>query len=146
MQQIYTISHKRKLKAVSASADLKKISNFINDTYIMNDMQPDFPILVQTTFEKFDDASRMAELLIAEKLAACAQISSPIQSVYWWQGKVEQAQEVVLSIKTKKKLYCDVEQAITKHHPYKVPEILAVRIDEISPKYLHWLTSALNHE
>ena len=92
-----------------------------------------------TTTESRKDAEKIAEFLVEKRLAACVQIFGPIASVYWWEGRTEKANEWFCLIKTARALYEDVESAIRKVHPYKVPEVLAVPVVAGSKDYLSWL-------
>lgn len=99
------------------------------------------PILVITNLPDQDSARRVAEALIAGHLAACVNLLAPCTSVYRWQGKIETAEEVPLLIKTLASLYGKVEAAIRQHHPYELPEIIAVPINAGLPEYLDWVAA-----
>jgi periplasmic divalent cation tolerance protein len=94
--------------------------------------------IVTTTPDK-DLALRIAQTLVEAGLAACVQISGPIESIYRWQGKVQSATEWQCSIKTTRDRYLAVEQAICGLHTYDVPEILALPVVEGHLAYLQWL-------
>lgn len=96
-------------------------------------------IQVYTTTHRQDEAQRIAQDLVARKLAACVQVLGPITSTYWWQGKIESDEEWLCVAKSKKQLYDQVERAIRDLHSYEVPEILAVPIAAGNPAYLAWL-------
>jgi periplasmic divalent cation tolerance protein len=96
-------------------------------------------ILVTTSIDSQEGAQRIAEALVKARLAACVHVAGPITSTYWWEGKVETATEWTCSIKTRKELYADLEQAIRSVHPYDVPEIIAVPICAGSQSYLDWI-------
>jgi periplasmic divalent cation tolerance protein len=96
-------------------------------------------VQVITTTGKKKDAEKIAEFLVEKRLAACVQIFGPIASVYWWEGRIEKANEWFCLIKTMGALYENVESAIRKIHPYKVPEILAIPVVAGSNDYLSWL-------
>ncbi|HBF35211.1 TPA: hypothetical protein DDW35_11690 [Candidatus Sumerlaeota bacterium] len=98
---------------------------------------------VVTTTETQSDAERIARALVRERLAACAQISGPILSIYWWQGKMESSEEWRCVFKTSQTLYPQVEDAIRAEHPYAVPQIVALPIVEGSADYLNWLEREL---
>ncbi len=103
-------------------------------------------IIVQTTIDSRDGAHRIGETLVGRRLAACAQISGPIASTYWWQGQMEHTEEWVCTVKTKQELYEPLERAIRELHPYETPEIVATPIIAGSQSYLEWVeaeTSAL---
>src|SRR5215469_11625803 len=97
-------------------------------------------IQVNTTIDTPEGAKKIADTLIAKRLAACVQISGPISSTYWWQGQIETAQEWVCTAKTRQDLYDAVGQAIRDVHPYAEPEILATPILAGSQGYLSWVT------
>ncbi len=96
-------------------------------------------ILVSTTFETREDAEKMANLLLQERLVACAQISRPIASWYWWKDAIEHSTEYSLSMKSTEELFTALEIAIKEHHPYETPEIIGIPITRISIEYLDWM-------
>ena len=95
-------------------------------------------IIIYTTFPKLSEAQKISELLIKNKLAACANIF-PIGSVYKWDGKIVKEKEFGVFIKTKKNNFKKVEQFILKHHSYKTPCIIQIPVQKITPKYKNWL-------
>ncbi len=100
-------------------------------------------ILVTTTFEHHDEAEKMATQLLEKRLIACAQIGGPITSCYWWNGKIENGKEYVLSMKSTELLYEKLESTIIGIHTYEVPEIIATPITKISRHYLEWMDQEL---
>ncbi|TMC18529.1 MAG: divalent-cation tolerance protein CutA [Chloroflexi bacterium] len=96
-------------------------------------------IQVTTTVDTKEGAQKIAEILVKSRLAACVHVSGPISSTYWWQGKLEVAEEWVCTAKTRKELYGALEKALQTAHPYAVPEILALPILDGSQSYLDWL-------
>lgn len=86
-------------------------------------------------------AERMANALINEQLAACVNISSPVRSIYRWQGQIETAEEVGLSIKTTQQAYPRLAEKIRALHPYELPEIVGIHVNEGLPAYLRWIRS-----
>lgn len=98
------------------------------------------PLLVFTTAPDADTARRLAQLLLGRRLAACVSTNS-VTSTYRWQGAIEQAEEVALTIKTTSARYPEIEAAILDVHPYDVPEILALPVSHGSAPYLAWLAS-----
>ena len=103
-------------------------------------------IQITTTTEKKEDAQRIAKVLVEKRLAGCVQISGPIESTYWWIGKIETAKEWMIFIKTKKEVYAELEDFITNLHPYETPEIIAMPIVEGSKKYLKWLNNEIKEK
>ena len=100
-------------------------------------------IQVFTTTEKKEDAEKIANVLVKNRLAGCIQILGPIVSTYWWKGNVEIAEEWLCFIKSKRMLYDELEKAIKEIHPYETPEIIAVPIVRGSKDYLEWLKNEL---
>jgi periplasmic divalent cation tolerance protein len=99
------------------------------------------PILVLTHYPDRDAALGLARALVTERLAACVNVGAPVESMYHWRGKIETAQEVPVTIKTRAALYPRVEAAIRASHPFELPEIVAVPlIDGLRP-YLDWLAA-----
>lgn len=88
-------------------------------------------------------AQKLARLLLEQNLAACVNIVPGLTSVYRWQGQIESASECLLLIKTSADRYSAVEACLRLHHPYELPEIIAVPIDQGLTDYLHWIDSCL---
>jgi periplasmic divalent cation tolerance protein len=103
-------------------------------------------IEVHTTIDSKDAAQKMAETIVSKRLAACVQVSGPIASTYWWQGKIEQAEEWVCTAKTQRELYSDLEQTIRAVHSYDVPEILAVDVTTGNAAFLDWIVQETSAE
>ncbi len=103
-------------------------------------MPADHQIIFCTCPDK-DTAEKMARLLVTDNKAACVNILPGITSIYAWKGQVESAQEHLLLIKAHKDHYQAIEQTLHDHHPYELPEIIAVSIDRGLPEYLHWIDS-----
>jgi len=84
-------------------------------------------------------ASVITDTLLKEKLAACVSAVPGLSSTYRWKGKIENSREILLIVKARKILRNDITQAIRQKHPYEVPEILFINIDEGNKDYLNWL-------
>ena len=95
--------------------------------------------VVTTTTEK-KDAETLAQAALENRLAACVQISGPIESRYWWNGRIETASEWVVTMKTRQDLYKQLEKLLLELHPYDQPEIIGTAVSEVSAGYLKWLT------
>jgi periplasmic divalent cation tolerance protein len=100
-------------------------------------------LLVLTTSGSEAEARKIAQALVERRLAACVNIVPRIQSVYRWEGKVEQAEEFLLLIKTVKDREEQVRAAICELHSYDVPECIAIPIESGSAEYLKWLTDSV---
>lgn len=96
-------------------------------------------VLILTSLPDREGADRLARILVESRAAACVNILAGCSSVYRWQGKVENADEVPMLIKTRASLYAQVEQTIRAHHPYELPEIISVSLSAGSPAYLQWI-------
>ena len=96
-------------------------------------------LLVLSTFPDADSAARIAQALVTEKHAACATILPAVRSIYRWQGKIEDAAEVLVVFKTTTSAYPWLEQRLKELHPYEVPEIIALSLDRGLPDYLAWV-------
>ena len=94
--------------------------------------------IITTTAER-KDADTLAAALLQQRLAACVQIGGPIDSSYWWNGRLETASEWTVTMKTRRDLYEKLEKLLLATHSYDQPEIIATPIVEISPGYLKWL-------
>ena len=96
-----------------------------------------YGVLLTTTANK-DDAKKIAEMLLAEKLAACVQIM-PIESYYTWKGSVSQDDEYLLLVKTKTAHFEQAIAAIKKNHSYETPEIVGTEFIAGSTPYFRWI-------
>ncbi len=96
-------------------------------------------ILVTTSSEK--EGKKIAQALIEKRFAACVNLIKDIESIYRWKGKILDEKEVLMLIKTRKKLYKSVEEEVKKLHSYEVPEIIALPIISGSKGYLYWIDS-----
>ena len=99
------------------------------------------PLLVLCTCPDAASAARIAETLVAERLAACVTRLPGARSVYRWQGAIEQADEVQLLIKTTRACFEPLRARLAALHPYEVPEILALPIEAGHAPYLDWLAA-----
>src|SRR5688500_20241361 len=92
-------------------------------------------IQVVTTTAERKDADALAKAVLDKHLGACVQISGPIDSSYWWNNRLEEAQEWVLTIKTRRDLYKPREKLLLELHPYDQPEIIATECALIGSGY-----------
>lgn len=100
-------------------------------------------IVIQTTTAEKTDAQRLAQMLIEGRLAACTQISGPIESSYRWNSRIETAREWQLSAKTLRSKYPEVERVILESHPYDQPELIVLPVLQVSPGYRQWLVAQI---
>jgi periplasmic divalent cation tolerance protein len=95
--------------------------------------------IVLSTAGSEDEARKIARHLVEHQLAACVNIVPQIESIYRWQGKVEEAREWLLLIKTTGDKFARVRDAIRELHSYDLPECIAITIDDGSSAYLEWI-------
>ena len=98
-------------------------------------------IVIFVTTSTEEEARRIAELLVGQRKAACVNIVPKVDSLFWWQGKLDSAQESLLIIKTKASLLPDVLSLVKGVHSYEVPEIIALPIIGGNEDYLKWIHS-----
>ena len=96
--------------------------------------------LITTSSE--EEARKIAELLVNEKKAACVNIVPGVDSVFWWEDKLDSARESLLLVKTKASLFPEIVELVKRMHSYEVPEIIALPIIAGSEDYLKWLDIA----
>ena len=96
------------------------------------------------TAANLEEASRLAEMLVDGRLAACVQILPEMESVYRWQGKVERQREVLLIAKTTGAKFAELEREVRALHSYETPEIVAFPLTAGSSPYLEWLYSSVD--
>ena len=95
-------------------------------------------IMITTTFDNKDEANKIMDLLLKERLVSCCQLSN-ITSAYHWKGKIEKAEEYLLQMKSKKELYKEIEKIILDNHSYETPQIVAYDIVHGYSEYLKWI-------
>ncbi len=103
-------------------------------------------IVVLSTCSSAEEASKIADVLVGERLAACVSILPRIVSVYRWQGAVEKAEEWLLVIKSRRPLFEQLRTVLAAHHSYEVPEILALPVVDGAESYLNWLSQETGGE
>lgn len=103
-------------------------------------------LLVLSNLPDQASAEALADYLIQHRLAACVNILPGCTSVYRWQGQVEKSPEVPVFIKVTEAGYAALEQAIRQHHPYELPEIIAVPVSHGLPAYLAWVEAEIQSD
>jgi len=86
-----------------------------------------------------NSARKLARIMLEERLAACVQLLPQVESLYRWQGQIEQAEETLLLMKTTKARWPALRDRLAELHPYEVPEIVALDIADGLPAYLKWV-------
>ncbi|MGB9854521.1 MAG: divalent-cation tolerance protein CutA [Candidatus Bathyarchaeales archaeon] len=100
-------------------------------------------IVVLVTTTSSEEAEKIVKHLLEEKLIACANIIGPAHSLFWWQGKIDEAKEYLILMKTRKDLFEKLCERVKALHSYEVPEIIALPIIGGFKAYLEWLESCL---
>jgi periplasmic divalent cation tolerance protein len=95
-------------------------------------------IMITTTFNNYDEALKLVNILLDDKLVSCCQISD-INSFYKWKGNVCNDKEYLVRMKTKKNLYNDIQKVILDNHSYEVPQIVSYDITMGYKEYLDWI-------
>ena len=101
-------------------------------------------LVVVTTLPNMEAATALAKSLVEAHLAACVQINEGLYSVYRWDGKICEEQEVLLSAKTMAHQWEEVCAFIKASHPYDLPEILAFSPEQYDQQYAQWVSSEVN--
>src|SRR2546421_5762835 len=96
-------------------------------------------ILVLITASSTQEAEKIGRHLVEERLAACANLISQVRSLFFWEGKISDANEVLLVVKSRRPLFRQLAARVHELHSYTVPEIIAVPILEGSMSYLKWV-------
>ena len=100
-------------------------------------------IIITTTSDAMEVLEQVADRLVADKLAACCQISQPIKSVYRWNDKVESSTEFELKIKTAAAKFDEVSTVIKSLHNFDVPQIVAVDVTHVDAAYREWAKATM---
>jgi len=96
-------------------------------------------VFVYTTYPSLVEAERIGKVVLERRLAACVNILPGMISHYWWEGKIERGEEVVMIIKTRASLAEAVRAAVKELHPYDTPAILVLPIEGGEAGYLDWM-------
>ncbi len=100
-------------------------------------------VVVLVTCGSDEEAERIARALVEARLAACVNILGSVRSIYRWEEKLNDDQEVLLLIKTSRSLFDQVRRTVEKAHSYEVPEVICLPIIDGAPNYLNWLADSV---
>ncbi|HEX4986703.1 MAG TPA: divalent-cation tolerance protein CutA [Burkholderiales bacterium] len=103
-------------------------------------------VVVLTNMPDRASATRLATLLVDEGHAACVNVLAGCESIYRWQGRIETTAEVPLLIKAAARAYPALEEAIRRHHPYELPEIVSLPVGAALPGYADWVVAQTSRE
>jgi periplasmic divalent cation tolerance protein len=96
-------------------------------------------VLVYTTYPSIVEAEKAGRVLVESRLCACVNIMPGMVSLYWWQGKIDRGEEVVMIIKTRSSLAEAVRAAVKRIHSYTTPAILILPVESVDPDYHAWI-------
>lgn len=96
-------------------------------------------IVVLITCPDREEAKKISDILLGERLAACVNIISGVKSYFWWAGKIHDANEVLLLVKTRQKVLRKLVKRVKSEHQYENPEIIALPIVGGSKEYKEWI-------
>jgi periplasmic divalent cation tolerance protein len=97
------------------------------------------PVVVLVTVSNLAEAEKISSMLLEKRKAACVNIIPKVMSRYWWQGKIDSSDEVLLMIKTRASLVSEIIEMVKKNHSYTVPEIIALPVIAGNDEYLSWI-------
>jgi periplasmic divalent cation tolerance protein len=109
-------------------------------------MTPGGTLVVFVTAASSDEAATIARALVEEHLAACVNVVPGIRSFFWWEGRLQEANETLLVMKTHRERYGALEARVRSLHSYSVPEILALPVESGSPDYVAWVRESVHAE
>ena len=93
-----------------------------------------------TTFQKKSEAVKIGKDLLKKRVIACYNLI-PVESVYWWKGKIEEAKEFMMILKAQKEDYRKIESIIIQSSSYETPEVISVKPDKVNKSYLDWISA-----
>lgn len=96
-------------------------------------------VQLQTTLDDRKIAEGLIRAAVERRLAACGQLLGPVNSTYWWNGSIEEAEEWLCVFKTTGALAASLEQWIVERHPYEVPEVVTIGLTSVSDTYGEWI-------
>jgi len=100
-------------------------------------------VVILVTAASHDECKKIARHLVENRLAACVNISQPIESVYRWEGQIAEEGEFLLIIKSIRELFTEIKTEISKIHSYHTPEIICLPVIDGSRNYLQWISDSV---
>jgi periplasmic divalent cation tolerance protein len=100
-------------------------------------------LVVLVTAPSAEEAARLARAVVEEKLAACGNVVPAVRSIYRWEGKICDEQEALLVLKAPARRFPELRDRIVALHPYDVPEVVALRIEDGSERYIDWIVQSM---
>lgn len=96
-------------------------------------------ILIYVTCKNKKEAEKIGRHLLKKRLVACAKVASKVESRFWWKGKIDEANEILLILVSTEDKFNSIEKETFKLHSYEVPEIFSIKVDKVHKPYLNWL-------
>lgn len=103
----------------------------------------DEPYLIYTTYPDYDTAHNVSSALLQKGIVACTNVFQEVTSIYLWNGSINTSKEHVAIMKTLKKFSVEVQHYIKKNHPYSVPAILSIPMQDCDREFLDWVNKSL---
>jgi periplasmic divalent cation tolerance protein len=103
-------------------------------------------VFVYTTYPSVVEAEQAGRALVEQRLCACVNILPGMVSLYWWRGKIDRGEEVVMIIKTRASLAEPVRAAVKQMHSYSTPAILVLPVENVDPEYHAWIVAEARGE
>ena len=100
-------------------------------------------VVCLVTINDVEKGKELARTLLEARLIACANLIPQVTSLYWWEGKIQEDAEVLLVLKTTRERVEALIAAVKQHHPYTVPEVISLPIEQGNPDYLAWIDESL---
>ncbi len=101
------------------------------------------PVLVLVTAPDAEVARRLARMALETRLIACANLLPKLESHYWWQGRIESSQEVLMLLKTTRPCLRALQAQVLANHPYDTAEFVVLPLVDGSPRYLDWIVASV---
>ncbi len=99
--------------------------------------------VVLVTCSSAKESEKLARGILQERLAACVNAVGMVTSYFWWKGKIDRGEEVLLIIKTRRSAFAALKEYVKQHHSYEVPEVILLSIDEGHKPYLDWIGESM---
>lgn len=99
---------------------------------------------IYITVADMHEAKKIGRMLVEKRLAACVNLLDAMQSMYWWEGAVQESREVVLIAKTTRRLVSALTAAVKENHSYECPCIISLPIEAGNPAFLKWISDETN--
>jgi len=96
-------------------------------------------VLVYTTWPSIVEAERAGRSIVERRLAACINILPGMISHYWWEGKIERAEEVVMIIKSRASMAEPLRETVKRLHSYTIPAFMVLPVEHVDPEYHAWI-------